>query len=34
MPVATRARRGRKEPVRAEPESSESEPEQSLEGVE
>ncbi|GMN19943.1 hypothetical protein TIFTF001_042949 [Ficus carica] len=34
MPVTTRARRGRREPVRAEPESSENEPEQSLEGVE
>ncbi|GMN28073.1 hypothetical protein TIFTF001_044193 [Ficus carica] len=34
MPVATRTRRGRREPVRAEPESSESEPEQSLERVE
>ena len=34
MPVSTRARRGRREPVRAEPESSESAPEQNLEGVE
>ncbi|GMN32974.1 hypothetical protein TIFTF001_046654 [Ficus carica] len=34
MPVATRTRRGRREPVRAEPESSENEPEQSLERVE
>ncbi|GMN64470.1 hypothetical protein TIFTF001_033543 [Ficus carica] len=34
MPVATRTRRCRRESVRAEPESSESEPEQSLERVE
>ncbi|GMN72743.1 hypothetical protein TIFTF001_052059 [Ficus carica] len=34
MPVTTRTKRGRREPVRAEPESSEFEPEQSLERVE